>query len=62
MRAVNYVVENGNSVVTTKSYRIALEASEKMGGRIHTHVTDIKPTPCKGNRWKKILEKRASEV
>jgi hypothetical protein len=25
-------------------------------------VTDIKPTPCKGNRWKKILEKRASEV
>jgi hypothetical protein len=25
-------------------------------------VTDIKPTPCKDNRWTKIMAKRASEV
>jgi hypothetical protein len=62
MRAVNYVVENGNSVVTTKSYQVALEASKKMGGRVHTKVTDIKPTPYKDNRWTKIMAKRASEV
>ena len=62
MRAVNYVVENGNSVVTTKSYQVALEVSKKMGGRVHTKVIDIKPTPCKDNRWTKIMAKRASEV